>query len=242
MPALFISDLHLDETRPHIVELFTAFLATDARNADALYILGDLFESWVGDDDDSALAERAAAATLGLRESGVPVYFMHGNRDFLLGEDYARRAGMTLLADPTIIELGSEPTLLMHGDTLCTDDIDYQKFRTRVRNPQWQTQFLAKSLAERRAFAAQARGESRKQTAMKAAEIMDVNPAAVESAMREHGVRRLIHGHTHRPATHRLDLDGKAAERIVLGDWYEQSSVLRVDYESPSPSMEEGLG
>jgi len=133
------------------------------------------------------------------------------------------------LPDPTIVELGGERTLLMHGDTLCTDDVDYQKFRTLVRNPQWQAQFVAKSLAERRAFAAQARGESRKQTAMKAAEIMDVNPAAVESAMREHGVRRLIHGHTHRPASHRVSLDGQIAERIVLGDWYEQSSVLRVD-------------
>lgn len=226
MSTLFISDLHLDEARPHIVELFTAFLATDARNADALYILGDLFESWIGDDDDSALALRVAAATSALRDGGVPVYFMHGNRDFLLGADYARRAGMTLLSDPTIIELGGERILLMHGDTLCTDDADYQKFRSLVRNPQWQAQFVARSLGERRAFAAQARGESRKQTAMKAAEIMDVNPAAVESAMREHGVRRLIHGHTHRPATHRLNVGGQAAERIVLGDWYEQSSVL----------------
>jgi UDP-2,3-diacylglucosamine hydrolase len=226
MSTLFISDLHLDEARPHIVELFTAFLANHARNADALYILGDLFESWIGDDDDSALGKRVAKATLALRDSGVPVYFMHGNRDFLLGPDYAERAGMTLLPDPTIVELDGERTLLMHGDTLCTDDVEYQKFRTLVRNPQWQAQFIAKSLADRRAFAAQARGESRKHTAAAQAEIMDVNPLAVEAAMRAHGVRRLIHGHTHRPATHRLDIDGNAAERIVLGDWYEQSSVL----------------
>jgi len=226
MHTLFISDLHLDETRPQILELFTRFLARDARGADALYILGDLFESWIGDDDDAPLAARVATGVRALRDSGTPVYFMHGNRDFLLGESYAEHAGIMLLADPTVIELAGERTLLMHGDTLCTDDTEYQKFRTLVRNPQWQRQFLAKPLAERRAFAAQARGESRKQTALKAAEIMDVNQAAVESAMRAHDVRRLIHGHTHRPATHRFDLDGTSAERIVLGDWYEQSSVL----------------
>jgi UDP-2,3-diacylglucosamine hydrolase len=224
--TLFISDLHLDETRPHIVEMFTNFLAQDVRRADALYILGDLFESWIGDDDDSDLALRVATATKALRDSGVPIYFMHGNRDFLLGANYAARAGMNLLADPTVVELGGDGTLLMHGDTLCTDDVDYQKFRTLVRDPQWQSQFLAKSLAERRAFAAQARGESRKHTATAKPDIMDVNPAAVEAVMREHGVRRLIHGHTHRPATHRSNIDGQTAERIVLGDWYEQSSVL----------------
>ena len=227
MSSLFISDLHLDEARPQIVDLYTRFLKQEARNAEALYILGDLFESWIGDDDDSVLAQQVAAATRALHDSGVPVFFMHGNRDFLLGADYAARAGMTLLTDPTIVELGGERVLLMHGDTLCTDDIDYQKFRTLVRNPEWQRQFLSKPLVERRAFAAQARGESRKQTAMKAAEIMDVNQAAVEAALREHGVRRMIHGHTHRQATHRFELEGQSAERIVLGDWYEQSSVAK---------------
>ena len=226
MATLFISDLHLDETRPQIVDLFVRFLANEARKADALYILGDLFESWIGDDDDAPLATRVAHALRSLRDGSVPIYFMHGNRDFLLGAEYAKRAGIELLADPTIVEFDGERTLLMHGDTLCTDDVEYQKFRGLVRNPAWQQQFLAKPLAERRAFAAQARGESRKQTAMKAAEIMDVNQGAVESAMRTHGVRRLIHGHTHRPATHRFDLDGQAAERIVLGDWFEQSSVF----------------
>ena len=226
MATLFISDLHLDETRPQIVDLFVRFLADEARKADALYILGDLLESWIGDDDDAPLATRIAHALRSLRDGGAPIYFMHGNRDFLLGAEYAKRAGIELLADPTIVELDGERTLLMHGDTLCTDDVEYQKFRGLVRNLAWQQQFLAKPLIERRAFAAQARGESRKQTAMKAAEIMDVNQGAVESVMRTHGVRRLIHGHTHRPATHRFDLDGQAAERIVLGDWYEQSSVL----------------
>jgi len=224
--TLFISDLHLDEARPQIVDLFARFLADEARQADALYILGDLFESWIGDDDNAPLATRVAHALRALRDRGVPIYFMHGNRDFLLGTDYAARAGIELLADPAIVELDGERTLLMHGDTLCTDDIEYQKFRNLVRNPAWQAQFLAKPLAERRAFAAQARGESRKQTTMKAAEIMDVNQAAVESTMHEYGVHRLIHGHTHRPAAHRFELDGRTAERIVLGDWYEQSSVL----------------
>jgi UDP-2,3-diacylglucosamine hydrolase len=226
MTTLFISDLHLDDARQQITDLFVRFLESEARDADALYILGDLFESWIGDDDEAPLATRVAGALRELRDSGVPIYFMHGNRDFLLGANYAKQCGMTLLDDPTLVELGGERTLLMHGDTLCTDDTEYQQFRTLVRNPAWQAQFLAKPLAERRAFAAQARGESRKQTAMKAAEIMDVNQDAVESAMRTHGVRRLIHGHTHRPATHRFDLDGTSAERIVLGDWYEQSSVL----------------
>jgi len=226
MSTLFISDLHLDDARPQITDLFVRFLADEARGANALYILGDLFESWIGDDDDAPLPTRVAQALRALRDNGVPIWFMHGNRDFLLGTDYAARAGITLLSDPTVLDLHGERTLLMHGDTLFTDDFEYQKFRTLVRNPAWQQQFLAKPLAERRAFAAQARGESRKQTAMKAAEIMDVNQEAVESVMLAHGVRRLIHGHTHRPATHRFDLDGKAAERIVLGDWYEQSSVL----------------
>ena len=229
MATLFISDLHLDEARPHIVDLYTALLAGEARNADALYILGDLFESWVGDDDDSVLAARVAKATHALRDSDVPVYFMHGNRDFLLGEDYAARAGMTLLADPHLIEMGGEQVMLMHGDTLCTDDAEYQKFRKLVRNPQWQREFLARPLGERRVFAAQARGESRKHTALARPEIMDVNADAVAAALRTHGVRRMIHGHTHRPATHRFDLDGRIAERIVLGDWYEQDSVLRID-------------
>jgi len=232
MAILFISDLHLDASRPQIVDLYTQLLARDAREAAALYILGDLFESWIGDDDDAPLATQVAHATRALRDAGVPVYFMHGNRDFLLGEEFAARAGMTLLADPTVIELGGERVLLLHGDTLCTDDVEYLNFRTLVRDPRWQQQFLAKPLAERRAFAAQARGESRKHTSSMKAEIMDVNQHAVEAAMREHGVTRMIHGHTHRPATHRFNLDGQAAERIVLGDWYKQHSVLRLDLSS----------
>jgi UDP-2,3-diacylglucosamine hydrolase len=225
MATLFVSDLHLDDVRPHIVEAFENLLATQTAKVQALYILGDLFESYIGDDDDAPLNARVARATRRLHDAGVPVYFMHGNRDFLLGRDYAERAGMTLLDDPAVVELSGERVLLMHGDTLCTDDAAYLQFRKLVRDPDWQRAFLAKPLAERRAFAAQARGESRKHTASAQPEIMDVNQAAVETAMRAHGVRRLIHGHTHRPATHLFELDGVKAERIVLGDWYEQSSV-----------------
>ncbi len=226
MPTLFISDLHLDEARPRLIAAFEEFLAGEARAAHALYILGDLFESYIGDDDDAPLNARVARATRKLRDTGVPVYFMHGNRDFLLGEDFAEHAGMTGLDDPAVIELGGEPALLMHGDTLCTDDAAYLKFRALVRDPAWQRAFLSKPLDERRAFAAQARGESRRHTANAKPEIMDVNQTAVESTLRAHGVRRLIHGHTHRPATHHFDVDGRKAERIVLGDWYEQASVL----------------
>ena len=228
MPTFFISDLHLDESRPRLIAAFEEFLAGEARGAQALYILGDLFESYIGDDDDAPLNVHVARATRTLRDTGVPVLFMHGNRDFLLGSDYAARAGMTLLADPTMIELAGERVLLMHGDTLCTDDAVYLKFHALVRDPTWQRAFLSKPIAERRAFAAQARGESRKHTANAKPEIMDVNQSAVEAAMRARGVLRLIHGHTHRPATHRFELDGTPAERIVLGDWYEQASALRV--------------
>lgn len=226
MPTFFISDLHLDESRPDIVDQFERFLAEEARGADALYILGDLFESWIGDDDDSPLADRVARALRVLRDSGVPIYFMRGNRDFVLGEKYANRAGMTILQDPTVIDLQGTPALLMHGDTLCTDDIDYQKFRRLMHNRFFQRIALAMPLSWRRVFAGKLRGQSQKYVSAKRKEIMDVNQSAVKSAMRKHGVNLLIHGHTHRPATHRVDLDSRTAERIVLGDWYEQSSVL----------------
>lgn len=226
MSTLFISDLHLDDSRPEIVATFERFLAEEALGADALYILGDLFESWIGDDDDSPLADRVANALRELSDSGVPVYFMRGNRDFVLGEKYAKRAGMKILADPTVIDLHGTKALLMHGDTLCTDDIDYQKFRRLMHNRWFQRIALALPLRIRRKIAAGLRGKSQKHVSMKAENIMDVNQTAVESEMRRHGVKLLIHGHTHRPATHRFDLDNQIAERIVLGDWYDQRSVL----------------
>ncbi len=229
MSTLFIADLHLDDSRPQITALFEHYLASDeVRSADALYILGDLVEAWIGDDDDAELPERIAIATRAVKDAGVPVYFMAGNRDFLLGEAFARRAGMTLLPDGTVHDLAGRPTLLMHGDVLCTDDVAYQAVRRQVRTPQWQAQILAMPLAARRAFAAQARADSKAHTGSTQESIMDVNPDAVTEAMREAGVTRLIHGHTHRPAVHAWQQDRQTLERIVLGDWYQQGSVLCV--------------
>ena len=229
MSILFISDLHLDPARQEITRLFGEFIDGQARQANALYILGDLFEAWVGDDDPSETGAFVATKLKALADSGVPVFFMHGNRDFLLGEAFARRAGMTLLQDPEVIDLHGRPALLMHGDTLCTDDVTYQQFRAQTRNPAWQQQFLAQPLAARLAFAQQARaasqarqGELRDAGTMEA--ITDVAPATVREWFKRYGVRRMIHGHTHRPAIHD---EGDGHTRIVLGDWYEQGSVLR---------------
>jgi UDP-2,3-diacylglucosamine hydrolase len=226
--TLFISDLHLDDARPHIVEDFERFCAGEARDADALYILGDLFEAYIGDDDDAALNARIARALHGVADAGVPVRFIVGNRDFLLGAAYASRCGMEIIDDGVVADLYGAPTLILHGDVLCTDDAAYLAFRRQVRDPAWQAAFLARPLGERRAFAAQARDASRAHTATTDMAIMDVNPDAVEHALREAGVARMIHGHTHRPAIHDFRLDGKPARRIVLGDWYEQGSVLQV--------------
>jgi len=229
MATLFIADLHLDDSRPRITHLFEQFLASnEVRSADALYILGDLVEAWIGDDDDAQLPGRIALATKALRDAGVPVYFMVGNRDFLLGKDFAERAGFTLLDDGTVHDLYGRPTLLMHGDVLCTDDIAYQTVRKQVRTPEWMAQILAMPLEARRAFAAKAREDSRAHTGNTMETIMDVNADAVADTMRNTDVARLIHGHTHRPAIHRFDLDGHPAERIVLGDWYEHGSVLSI--------------
>ena len=229
MATLFIADLHLDDSRPRITHLFEQFLASDeVRSADALYILGDLVEAWIGDDDDAELPGRIALATKALRDAGVPVYFMVGNRDFLLGKDFAERSGFALLDDGTVHDLYGRPTLLMHGDVLCTDDIAYQTVRKQVRTPEWMAQILAMPLEARRAFAAKAREDSRAHTVSTMETIMDVNADAVAGTMRNAGVTRLIHGHTHRPAIHRFDLDGHPAERIVLGDWYEHGSVLSI--------------
>lgn len=232
MATLFVSDLHLDDARPHIVELFERFCAGEARAADGLYVLGDLFEAYIGDDDDAALNRRVADALRGVADAGVPVHFIVGNRDFLLGDDYARHCGMDILADGTVIDLYATPTLVLHGDILCTDDQAYLAFRKQVRDPAWQAAFLARPLSERRAFAAQARDASRAHTSTTDTAIMDVNQIAVEHALRGAGIERMIHGHTHRPAIHDFMLDGRPAQRIVLGDWYEQGSVLRVTAES----------
>ena len=228
MTTLFISDLHLDASRPDITRTFFEFLGDEAPHADALYILGDLFEAWIGDDDDDP-HHQAVIARLQDVSRHVPVAVMRGNRDFLLGERFALMTDCRLMGDEEVIDLEGTPTLLMHGDSLCTDDVAYQQFRAMARDPAWQRGMLAKPLVERRAIARSARDESALQNSMKADSIMDVNAGAVADVMRRHGVRRLIHGHTHRPAVHGFELDGAPAQRIVLGDWYEQGSVLRVD-------------
>lgn len=228
MTTLFISDLHLDGTRPRITKLFFEFLAGEARGAEALYILGDLFETWIGDDDDDP-HQQAVVARLQDIAGVVPTAVMRGNRDFLLGERFEKTTGCRLMGDAEVVDLYGTPTLLMHGDTLCTDDHGYQQFRAMARNPDWQRAMLAKPLAERRAIARTARDESAIHISMQADAIMDVNADAVAAAFREHGVSRMVHGHTHRPAVHGLEVDGRPVQRIVLGDWYEQGSVLRVD-------------
>ena len=230
MTTLFISDLHLCAQRPAVMTLFLDFLRGRATHADALYILGDLFEYWIG--DDAAADAEFAAVIAGLRtltQTGVPVYVMHGNRDFLLGEEFTKITGCRLLPDPTLIDLYGTPVLLMHGDTLCTDDVDYQNFRRIVRDPQWIKKFLAQSRDQRNAVVRDLRATSKAAMAEKPPDIMDVNPAAVETVMRSHRVHHLIHGHTHRPAQHDLRLNGQPARRTVLGDWYEQGSVLECD-------------
>ena len=234
MTTLFISDLHLDAERPEITELFGGFLRDEARGADALYILGDLFEAWVGDDDPSDTGTLVAEALRAVSAAGTPVSFMHGNRDFLLGHDFARRAGMAILTDPSVVCLYGRPTLLLHGDTLCTGDVAYQQFRAQTRNPTWQRQFLAQPLAARLAFAQQARAASKAHQSGLSSQgtmetITDVAPDEVAGVFARFGVDTMIHGHTHRPAMHQVDVTGRARRRIVLGDWYEQGSVLRVD-------------
>ena len=224
--TLFISDLHLDPERPAITELFLDFLANRAVRSEALYILGDLFEAWIGDDDTGPMNDAVCDGLRACKETGTPVFVMHGNRDFLLGAAFAARSACTLLDDPGCIELYGIPTLLMHGDLLCTDDTGYMTFRDMVRNPGWQETLLSKPLEERRRMAQDMRASSREQTSGKAESIMDVNREAVERIMTENNVQRLIHGHTHRPAIHDLKVAGHPAQRIVLGDWYEQGSVL----------------
>ena len=231
MTTLFISDLHLSDQRPAITEAFIGFLEGEARSAGALYILGDLFEVWLGDDMVLPAYARAIEAMHRLADAGVPLFVMHGNRDFLLGDDFAAMSGAQRLPESTVIDLHGTPTLLLHGDTLCTDDVEYQKFRAMVRNPAWQAEVLAKSPEERLALARQFREMSMAEMQGKSEAIMDVNADAVAAAFREAGVRQMIHGHTHRPAIHDLEIDGEPARRIVLGDWYDQGSVLECDPE-----------
>lgn len=217
--TLFVADLHLQPSQPAVLQAFLRFLDRDTRDAEALFILGDLPEAWVGDDDDAPWVAELATQLRQVSDRGTRLFLMHGNRDFLLGEAFAQRCGATLLPELCVIDLYGRRALLMHGDTLCTEDTDYLQLRQQLRNSAWQQALLAKPLAERRQIAAMLRQESQKASGEKDEAIMDVTPAEVERVMAEQGVDLLIHGHTHRPARHALTLDGQPAERIVLGDW-----------------------
>lgn len=230
MTTLFISDLHLCAARPEINRAFFDFLDREARRADALYILGDLFEYWAGDDDmGEAFNAQVCGALARFATQEIATYFIRGNRDFLIGEEFAVATGITLLEEPLSVAIAGQPTLLLHGDVMCTDDLAYQQFRRQVRDAQWQRQFLALPLAARKRKIEEVRQLSESAKQSKAAEIMDVNADAVAETFRRNGYVRMIHGHTHRPAQHWHDVDGQRCERWVLADWYERGSYLACD-------------
>jgi len=231
LPTLFISDLHIDAAQPAIADRFLEFLAADAARADALYVLGDLFESWIGDDAPDPAQRAVIDGLRKLTGGGVPCFVMHGNRDFLIGEHFATATGVQILPDPVLITLYGERILAMHGDALCTDDRAYQRLRATVRDPDWQRRFLRLPAAARRALAGAARAGSRAHNATLYPAIADVNATSVAAVLRGAAVATLVHGHTHRPAVHSLEVDGRARTRIVLGDWYEAGSALRWDRE-----------
>lgn len=226
---LLISDLHLQTARPDLTRAFLAFLDTRASQANALYILGDLFNVWIGDDDDAPLCGEISLALKRLASNGTAVYLMHGNRDFLLGSRYAAECGATLLSEPYLLVHGGYTYLLLHGDVLCTKDIDYQNFRTMVRNVEWQQQFLARPLGERRFFAEQARSQSLSMSSNKPSDIMDVTQSAVEQVLIAQQAPTMIHGHTHRPAVHQFVIEDKLYERMVLGDWDHYGWYTKID-------------
>ncbi len=229
MPVFFIADVHLSTRRPERIATFLSFLDLSAHRADRLYILGDLFDLWLGDDDTSPPHPEVVSALKRLTTSGAEVFAMHGNHDFTMGSGFEDQTGCRLLPDPSVVDIYGTPVLLMHGDTLCTDDLDYQEYRARIRSPETLDALLTLPLEERMAKAAEIIRLSDAAVQEKPVEIMDVNNKAVEEAMRSHGILHLIHGHTHRPAVHRFNLDGNPATRIVLGDWYQGDSVLTWD-------------
>ncbi len=231
MTTLFVSDVHLSTKRPHTVDAFLGFLDGAASRAHHLYILGDCFDQWLGDDDKTPPHPEIVAALKRLGQAGVAVSVMHGNHDFLLGAGFEEASGCVLLQDHTVVDVYGTRALLMHGDLLCTDDIEYQKFRVYARDPNNQRAFLSLPFGARVAKASALREKTQALVQLKPADITDVNEDAVLKSLREHEVHTLIHGHTHRPGIHRLELDGVPATRIVLGDWYEQDSVLRWDAE-----------
>ncbi|HIE9187230.1 TPA: UDP-2,3-diacylglucosamine diphosphatase [Klebsiella variicola subsp. variicola] len=228
MATLFIADLHLQTEEPAITAGFLRFLQGEARQADALYILGDLFEAWIGDDDPNPLHQQIASAIKAVVDAGVPCYFIHGNRDFLVGQRFARQSGMLLLAEEERLDLYGREVLIMHGDTLCTDDPGYLAFRAKVHTPWIQRLFLALPLLIRRRIAARMRADSKAANSSKSMDIMDVNPQAVVDVMERHHVQWLIHGHTHLPAVHELQANGQPAWRVVLGAWHSEGSMVKV--------------
>lgn len=228
----FIADLHLAQNRPDITACFLSFLENEAPKAQALYILGDLFEYWVGDDDDSAFIAEISQAIKSLSQLDCEIYFIHGNRDFLLGKHFAKQAGMQLLPEVTLIDLYHKPVVIMHGDTLCTRDIGYQAFRKKSRSWWWQAMIKSLPLFVRRKIANNYRTQSASATAMKSQDIMDVTKSEVIQCLEQHHSQLLIHGHTHRPAVHDIKANGIKAQRIVLGDWYEQGAWLKVTPDS----------
>ena len=228
MATLFIADLHLQTEEPAITAGFLRFLQGEARQADALYILGDLFEAWIGDDDPNPLHQQIASAIKAVVDAGVPCYFIHGNRDFLVGQRFARQSGMLLLTEEERLDLYGREVLIMHGDTLCTDDPGYLAFRAKVHTPWIQRLFLALPLLIRRRIAARMRADSKAANSSKSMDTMDVNPQAVVDVMERHHVQWLIHGHTHRPAVHELQANGQPAWRVVLGAWHSEGSMVKV--------------
>lgn len=232
MSTLFIADLHLSVQEPAITAGFLHFIQREAIHADALYILGDLFESWIGDDDPEPLYRQIAAALKSLQQQGVPCYFIHGNRDFLLGKRFAIESGMILLPEEKVVELYGRDIVILHGDTLCTDDADYQHFRRRVHNPLIQKLFLWLPLRFRLRIAVYMRNQSQQNNSGKSQLIMDVNPQAVVDAFQRNNVSWMIHGHTHRPAVHTVELPATTAHRVVLGAWHVEGSMVKVTKES----------
>ncbi|MDD2814137.1 MAG: UDP-2,3-diacylglucosamine diphosphatase [Thiotrichaceae bacterium] len=224
--TLFIADLHLHPKQPDTLALFTAFLKGAARDLEKLYILGDLFEVWLGDDDDEPAYQDIIKQLRRLSEAGTAIKVLQGNRDFLLGQGFSERTGCELLPESSVIDVYGTPTLIMHGDTLCTLDAAYQAFRKQVHNPEWQAQILSQPLAQRRMFAKQARQQSQMHTQGSSETIMDVTPEAVVNALHRYGVMNLIHGHTHRPAIHEIDILGEPARRWVVGDWQESGAIV----------------
>lgn len=229
-PRLFLSDLHLSPDRPAAAAAFRAFCEGPARGAAAVYILGDLFDWWIGDDQlrDTFFAD-VGAAIRGVTTAGVPVFVARGNRDFLLGARFARETGAALLAERELVDVGDSRVLVLHGDELCTGDVEYQRYRARIRDPATQRRLLRLPLFVRRLIARWLRRKSHDATALKPESIMDVDEGAVIEAFRAHGVARMIHGHTHRPATHALVVDGIARERIVLADWHDHGHYVQLD-------------